>query len=160
MRRDRGLTVETSPFKENSGSSYLLDSVTNASKGTRRRLLGGGVGGKTPTTFEGRMQRDLGQFAEPLRRLSFIDKELLEVDNEGDTALAAVSRTTRMAHILRRSLGPMFTVHMTCVMSRGVRLWDMEHVLTELQGSSEKALPVWNWWSGLLSKSYARLNSR
>lgn len=87
MRRgDRGLKVDTSPGKESTGSEYFLDSVKSASEYSfsmagrwsgRRRLLRKG-GAATPEKI------DLGHFEEPLRRLSFTEKDLMEVIGDRD----------------------------------------------------------------------------
>jgi hypothetical protein len=84
MGRDRGLTVDigsASPCKEGGGLAFLVDVGTTApprwSGRGGRRLLRKAAGVGNPDTPE--KKRDLGHLEEPLRRLSFTDKDLLEV---------------------------------------------------------------------------------
>ena len=89
MGRDRGLAVETtgvSPCREGGGLAFLMDVGTTAPprwNGRRgRRLLRKAAGVATTPTPE--KKGDLGHLEEPLRRLSFTDKDLLEVIDDRD----------------------------------------------------------------------------
>jgi hypothetical protein len=93
MGRDRGLSVETtsvSPCKEGGGLAFLMDVGTTApprwSSRRGRRLLRKAAG--VPNTHPPDKKGDLGHLEEPLRRLSFTDKDLLEViDDRADFRL-------------------------------------------------------------------------
>ncbi|CAB9519262.1 expressed unknown protein [Seminavis robusta] len=83
MRRDRELTIDTSisPQKDGGGLAFFMTdpepvapSRWSGRRGRRQRKKHGG--GKTTTPDE---KGYLGDFEEPLRRLSFTDKDLLEV---------------------------------------------------------------------------------
>ena len=107
MRRDRALTIQTSPNgKETFGSEYLLDSVksvessssfTSYPRWSGRRLLR-----KTLTPPPDKV--DFGQFEKPLRSLSFSEQDLRSILENRDDFISLKNELKRKGAVTNSML--------------------------------------------------------
>ena len=116
MRRD-GLSIDTSPCgRESLGSEYFLDSVkaVTTTRWRGRRLLGGGNGAASPESVV-----DLGHLEQPLRKLSFTEKDLRSVIEDRDDFRSLQSELRRKGAVTNSMLkeGIHFYVH-SCLEKR------------------------------------------